>query len=65
MRIAALGSGCAHAGPNWVSGGRLLLTLASELRRRGGGIGLVTICGGVGEAEAIVIEVAAGGGSGA
>jgi acetyl-CoA C-acetyltransferase len=33
------------------------MTLAFELRRRGGGFGLVTLCGGIGEGEALVIAV--------
>jgi acetyl-CoA C-acetyltransferase len=33
------------------------MTAALALRRRGGGHGLVTICGGIGEAEAAVIRV--------
>jgi acetyl-CoA C-acetyltransferase len=33
------------------------MTLAHALTRRGGGYGLVTICGGIGEAEAVVIKV--------
>jgi acetyl-CoA C-acetyltransferase len=35
------------------------MTLAHELRRRGGGLGLVTICGGIGEAEAVLLRVTA------
>jgi acetyl-CoA acetyltransferase len=34
------------------------MTAAFELRRRGGGTALVTLCGGIGEAEAAVIRVA-------
>lgn len=51
------GGAVAVGHPTGASGGRLAMTLAAELRRRGGGTGLVTICGGVGEAEALVIEV--------
>jgi acetyl-CoA acetyltransferase family protein len=39
------------------SGTRLLTTLAWELRRRGGGWGLATMCIGVGQGIAMVIEV--------
>ena len=52
------GGAIAFGHPTGATGGRLLMTAISELRRRGGGVGLVTICGGVGEAEAIVLEVA-------
>jgi acetyl-CoA acetyltransferase family protein len=38
------------------SGTRLLTTLACELRRRGGGWGLATMCIGVGQGVALVIE---------
>jgi acetyl-CoA C-acetyltransferase len=33
------------------------MTLALELNRRGGGVGLVTICGGIGEGQAALIRV--------
>jgi acetyl-CoA acetyltransferase len=33
------------------------MTTIAALKRRGGGVGLVTICGGVGEAEAVVVRV--------
>ncbi len=51
------GGSIAMGHPTGATGGRLLMTLAYELRRRGGGYGLVTICGGVGEAEAVIIRV--------
>lgn len=51
------GGAVAIGHPTGASGGRLVLTLALELRRRGGGLGLVTICGGVGEAESMLISV--------
>jgi acetyl-CoA C-acetyltransferase len=46
---------CGH--PTGASGARLVMTICHELRRRGGGLGLVTICGGVGEGEAVLIRV--------
>jgi acetyl-CoA C-acetyltransferase len=48
---------CGH--PTGATGARLIMTICHELRRRGGGLGLVTMCGGVGEGEAAVIEVEA------
>ena len=39
------------------SGLRLVLTLAYELRRRGGGLGIATLCGGGGQGEAILLRV--------
>jgi len=46
---------CGH--PTGASGARLVMTICHELRRRGGGLGLVAICGGVGEGEAVLIRV--------
>jgi acetyl-CoA C-acetyltransferase len=40
------------------SGLRLVLTLAYELRRRCGGYGVATLCGGGGQGEAILLKVA-------
>src|SRR5690606_29446594 len=39
------------------TGARLLMTLIYELRRRGGGYGLATLCSGGGQGEATVIRV--------
>jgi acetyl-CoA C-acetyltransferase len=35
----------------------MLTTLVHELRRRGGGIGVATMCAGAGQGGAVVIEV--------
>ncbi len=63
-RIAALrektnvnGGAIAVGHPTGASGARLLMTLSYELRRRGGGYGLCTICGGVGESECFIVKV--------
>lgn len=53
------GGSIAVGHPTGATAARLVMTLSQELRRRGGGIGLVTICGGIGEAQAAVIEVPA------
>ena len=45
------------------SGARIILTLAYELKRRGGGIGIAAICSGGGQGDAIMIEVPKTGGS--
>jgi NitT/TauT family transport system substrate-binding protein len=42
--------------PIGCSGARILTTLVSELRRRGGGYGLATLCIGVGQGIAMVVE---------
>jgi len=39
------------------SGARILMTLLYELQRRGGGYGVAAICGGIGQADAMVIKV--------
>jgi acetyl-CoA C-acetyltransferase len=43
--------------PIAASGARLLVTLIHELRRRGGGIGVGTLCAGGGQGSATVVEV--------
>ena len=50
------GGAIALGHPLGSSGPRLLTTLAHELRRRGGGFGLATMCIGVGQGIAMVIE---------
>jgi acetyl-CoA C-acetyltransferase len=51
------GGAVAIGHPTGATGARLVMTLAFELARRGGGLGLVTICGGIGEGEAALISV--------
>lgn len=51
------GGAVAIGHPTGATGVRLVMTLARELSRRGGGIGLVTICGGIGEGEAVLLRV--------
>ena len=51
------GGAVALGHPTGATGARLVMTLAFELARRGGGLGLVAICGGIGEGEAVVIRV--------
>jgi acetyl-CoA C-acetyltransferase len=43
--------------PVAASGARILVTLIHELRRRGGGIGVGTLCAGGGMGSATVLEV--------
>jgi acetyl-CoA acetyltransferase family protein len=52
------GSGCSLGHPVAATGARMLTTLTHELRRRGGGIGLATMCAGGGQGGAVVVEVA-------
>jgi acetyl-CoA acyltransferase len=50
------GGAIAIGHPLGCSGGRILTTLLWELRRRGGGWGLATMCIGVGQGIAVVVE---------
>jgi acetyl-CoA C-acetyltransferase len=52
------GGAVAFGHPIGASGARIILTLALELRRRGGGIGVASICSGTAQGDAVVIEVA-------
>jgi acetyl-CoA acetyltransferase family protein len=54
------GSGCSLGHPVAATGARMVTTLIHELRRRGGGIGVATMCAGGGMGSATVIEVPAG-----
>jgi acetyl-CoA C-acetyltransferase len=56
-RVNPNGGGCALGHPVGATGARLVGHLALELRRRGGRLGLATICGGYGQGGATVIEV--------
>ncbi|MEV0972418.1 thiolase family protein [Microtetraspora glauca] len=56
-RVNIYGSGCSLGHPVAASGARMVTTLAHELRRRGGGIGLATMCAGGGQGGAVLIEV--------
>lgn len=53
------GGAIALGHPLGCSGARILTTLIHELRRRGGGYGLATMCIGVGQGIATVVEVEA------
>jgi acetyl-CoA C-acetyltransferase len=39
-----------------MSGNRLALTLLHELNRRGGGIGVASLCGGGGQGDAAILR---------
>ncbi len=51
------GSGCSLGHPIAASGARMVTTLIYDLQRRGGGIGVATMCAGGGMGAALVIEV--------
>jgi acetyl-CoA C-acetyltransferase len=52
------GGAIALGHPIGASGARLPLTLAMELRRRGGGLGAAALCGGGGQGDALILRVA-------
>jgi acetyl-CoA C-acetyltransferase len=52
------GGAIAVGHPLGMSGNRLALTAAHELRRRGGGIAAAALCGGGGQGDALVMRVA-------
>jgi acetyl-CoA acetyltransferase len=56
-RLNVNGGAIALGHPLGCSGARILTTLVHELRRRGGGHGLATMCIGVGQGIATVVEV--------
>ena len=51
------GGAIALGHPIGMSGARLVLTLALELQRRGGGTGAAALCGGGGQGDALIITV--------
>ncbi|MDX6743709.1 acetyl-CoA C-acetyltransferase [Actinocorallia sp. A-T 12471] len=51
------GGGIALGHPIGMSGARIVLTLAHELKRRGGGVGAAALCGGGGQGDALIVKV--------
>lgn len=56
-RVNVNGGGIAVGHPIGASGARIVLALAHELRRRGGGLGAAGLCGGGGQGDALIIRV--------
>ncbi|MDN7241816.1 acetyl-CoA C-acetyltransferase [Planococcus sp. N028] len=56
-KVNVNGGSVALGHPIGASGSRIILTLAYELKRRGGGVGIAAICSGGGQGDAIMIEV--------
>ena len=54
------GGAIALGHPIGMSGARLVLSLALELQRRGGGTGAAALCGGGGQGDALILRVPAG-----
>ncbi len=56
-KVNVNGGAVALGHPIGASGTRIILTLAYELKRRGGGLGIAAICSGGGQGDAVLIEV--------
>jgi len=56
-RVNVNGGAIALGHPLGASGARIALTLAYELRRRGGGLGAAGLCGGGGQGSALLLRV--------
>ncbi len=56
-KVNVNGGAVALGHPIGASGARIIITLAHELKRRGGGIGIASICSGGGQGDAIMIQV--------
>lgn len=56
-RVNVNGGAIAMGHPVGMSGARIVLHLALELRRRGGGTGAAALCGGGGQGDALIVRV--------
>jgi len=56
-KVNVNGGAIAMGHPLGMSGARIALHLALELRRRGGGVGAAALCGGGGQGDALIIRV--------
>ncbi|MEU0538880.1 acetyl-CoA C-acetyltransferase [Nocardia sp. NPDC005978] len=56
-KVNVNGGAIAIGHPLGMSGARILLHLALELKRRGGGVGAAALCGGGGQGDALIIRV--------
>ncbi|MEU5577231.1 acetyl-CoA C-acetyltransferase [Streptomyces huasconensis] len=59
-KVNVNGGAIALGHPIGMSGARLVLHLALELKRRGGGVGAAALCGGGGQGDALILKVAKG-----
>jgi acetyl-CoA C-acetyltransferase len=55
-RVNVNGGAIAMGHPVGMSGARIVLHLANELKRRGGGIGAAALCGGGGQGDALIVR---------
>ena len=58
-RVNVNGGAIAMGHPVGMSGARIVLHLALELQRRGGGVGAAALCGGGGQGDALIVRVPA------
>ena len=56
-KINVNGGAIAMGHPVGMSGARIVLHLAHELKRRGGGVGAAALCGGGGQGDALIVRV--------
>ncbi|TWD75282.1 acetyl-CoA C-acetyltransferase [Kribbella amoyensis] len=56
-KVNVNGGAIALGHPIGMSGARLVLHLALELQRRGGGVGAAALCGGGGQGDALIVKV--------
>ncbi|WP_028478458.1 acetyl-CoA C-acetyltransferase [Nocardia sp. CNY236] len=56
-KVNVNGGAIAIGHPLGMSGARILLHVALELKRRGGGIGVAALCGGGGQGDALIVRV--------
>ena len=56
-KVNVNGGAIALGHPVGMSGARIALHLALELKRRGGGVGVAALCGGGGQGDALVVKV--------
>ncbi|MBT2472052.1 acetyl-CoA C-acetyltransferase [Streptomyces sp. ISL-66] len=57
-KVNVNGGAIALGHPIGMSGARVVLHLALELKRRGGGVGAAALCGGGGQGDALIVRVA-------
>ena len=58
-KVNVNGGAIALGHPVGMSGARIVLHLALELKRRGGGVGAAALCGGGGQGDALIVRVPA------
>ena len=56
-KVNVHGGGVALGHPIGCTGARLVVTLVTALQARGGGVGAVTLCGGGGQGDALIVRV--------